>query len=224
MTTHREQCEKDYAEFTERIASHTVTVLRDDGLYRHLRCRAHGYAYSFDIITWPGYLAYVGDMGSFVFSRLPDMFEFFREKESPLVDRQYFAEKAVAADKHDGIRKFSEERFKVVVKEDFATFTDGWTDEERAELWSEVEDRVLVFLDEGYSSVMRAALDLTATHEGRTLPVFPELWDTSMEEYTPRFWWCCYAIPWAVARYDGLKDIESGKRRPDFPGAAVRAE
>ena len=29
---------------------------------------------TFDIVTWPGYLCYSGDMGCFVFTRLPDMF------------------------------------------------------------------------------------------------------------------------------------------------------
>lgn len=71
------------AQMTERFkqatAEHEVTICDERGLYRHLRCqKPETWVYGFDIVTWPGYLAYVGDVGDFVFSRVRDMFEFFR--------------------------------------------------------------------------------------------------------------------------------------------------
>src|SRR5690606_1795679 len=98
---------------------HEMTVLLDDGLYRHLRfARPDSYCMSFSLVTWPGYLAYSGDMGNFVFTRLPDMFAFFR---GPLdsMSRDYWAEKCVAADTSDGIRRFSVELFQGAVKADY---------------------------------------------------------------------------------------------------------
>lgn len=65
--------------FERDVAEHQMQVLRDDRLYRHLLFKKPGTGcYHFNIVTYPGTLVYTGDMGSFVFQRLEDMFEFFR--------------------------------------------------------------------------------------------------------------------------------------------------
>jgi hypothetical protein len=67
--------------FLKDVEKHEMKVLLDNGLYRHLRFAATGqYSWNqwFEIITWPGKLAYSGDMGTYVFERIEDMFEFFR--------------------------------------------------------------------------------------------------------------------------------------------------
>ena len=76
---------------TKRIRAHEMTVLHDDGLYRHLRFTAmhlcndaewrttNGF-YWFDLATWPGTLTINGDCGTYTFSRTTDMFEFFRSR------------------------------------------------------------------------------------------------------------------------------------------------
>src|SRR5690606_16251608 len=66
------------ARFVRDAAGLEFTVLHDEGLWRHLRYRApRPGLYWFDIITSPGLLTFNGDTGTFVFSRLPDMLEFF---------------------------------------------------------------------------------------------------------------------------------------------------
>ena len=41
----------------------TMSIERDDGLYRHLRFKSSGTnTYYFDLVTWPGYLTVTGDM------------------------------------------------------------------------------------------------------------------------------------------------------------------
>ena len=48
-----------------------MIVLRDDGVYRHIRFKKPGTGcMHFDLVTWPGYLCYSGDMGCYVFCRL----------------------------------------------------------------------------------------------------------------------------------------------------------
>ena len=70
--------------FLRDVAEHEMIVVRDDGVHRHIRFKKPGTScMHFDLITWPGYLCYTGDMGTYVFSRLTDMFEFFR------TDREY---------------------------------------------------------------------------------------------------------------------------------------
>jgi hypothetical protein len=197
--------EKQFQRFRSDIEKHAVTVLRDDGLYRHLRCADGGYACSFDVITWPGYLCYSGDMGCFVFTRLRDMFEFFRGRETAMVDRGYLAEKAVASDKHDGITRYSEDLFKAAVKSDFDAYTEDWSDQDRKdELWNEIESDVLAASDDGIDGAIAAASGFK--FEGRH--VFSDFWEHRLEDHTGRFWWCCYAIPWAIARYDEAKRSE----------------
>lgn len=88
----------EYPEIAERFARetrwHKMTVLHDDGLYRHLRCRSrkHG-VHWFDIVTWPGSLAIRGDLNAaYVFSRTADMFELFRIRSGD-INPGYWSEK-----------------------------------------------------------------------------------------------------------------------------------
>lgn len=196
-----EQYQQQFARFQGDVEKHALTVIRDDGLYRHVRCSRGSYAYSFDIITWPGHLCYTGDMGCFVFSRIPDMFEFFRGRETALVDRGYLAEKCLASDKHDGVEQFSVDLFEAAVRSDFEQFTEDWPDDEKAMLWDDISMEVLPLGSDGISAAIQAAMDFR--HGGRA--VFCDFWDHRLKDYTARFWWCCYAIPWAIARYDETK-------------------
>lgn len=60
--------------FLRDIQEHELTVIRDDGVYRHLRFQKPGTSVMyFDLITWPGHLCFTGDMGSYLFSRVRDM-------------------------------------------------------------------------------------------------------------------------------------------------------
>ncbi len=80
----------------------------------------------FDVVTWPGFLAYAGDMGAFVFARLEDMFEFFRgrpvdDKDKLYINLGYWGEKLEAVDqvgrRDSGYRVFSPDKLKEHVEE-----------------------------------------------------------------------------------------------------------
>lgn len=93
----------DDAVIEGNFSKHRLTILRDDGLYRHWRCQAPGtYVYGFDVITWPGHLCVAGDIGAWVFSRIEDMVEFF-EGDNGRVNLSYWSEKLV--DGHDRARQ-----------------------------------------------------------------------------------------------------------------------
>lgn len=83
--------------FSRETAGHEMTILHDDGLYRHLRfMNSKDSAYWFDLITVPGSLIFRGDGESFVFARLKDMFGFFRSNPDRLTHRinpGYWSEK-----------------------------------------------------------------------------------------------------------------------------------
>lgn len=91
-------------------ANHQVHIVRNDGVYRHIRvAQPETSNRHFDIVTFPGYLVYAGDMGSFVFRRIHDMLEFFHHSN---VNVRYWGEKVEAACTDDGLKGFSSDAFR----------------------------------------------------------------------------------------------------------------
>src|SRR5690606_7564229 len=157
-------------EFLKDVTDHKVRILHDDGVYRHLRFkRPNTGCMHFDIVTWPGYLAYSGDMGCYVFSRLNDMLEFFRgPDEGPLrINISYWAEKLQAKDggRHHScsVTEFSDEKFRRVIqsiRKDWIRESKGRLSlSQRRELWEQIDTDVLSALDDFGGDVARHAAD-----------------------------------------------------------------
>lgn len=191
-------------DFLSDVKDHQLTVVRDDGIHRHIILGKPGTMNrEFEILTFPGYLVYVGDMGSFTFRRLPDMFKFFRGEG---INTGYWSEKLQAVDKHDGYHGYSEDRFKEAIKEDF----EGWfwgelSDEQesqRKEAWEELENEMSYWNCESYDLAVSKALDYTCPITGYT---FQDFWEHDLNEYSYYFVWCCYAVQWAIQKYDEEK-------------------
>lgn len=212
------------AQFLNDVRGHQMTVIRDDGVHRHVRfARPGSYCMHFDLITWPGYLCYTGDMGTYVFRRLEDMFQFFRderagrpgEDETLHINLGYWSEKLEAADCHGrhvvGVEEFDEERFLSTINE----IRKGWikenrdvlTKDERRELWEAVENEVLSQVDDGEYAARAAAGGFMHTAGGKRFE-FVDLWDYSFGRFTYRFVWCCYALAWGIGKYDAAKKLE----------------
>jgi len=112
--------------FKRDTKDHEMTVLHEDGLYRHLRFRkpAGGYSeYWFDLVTWPGVLVIRGDMETFAFSRAEDMLAFFRE--CGRVNPGYWGEKLLAPRSRD-VRRYSEDKFRQIITETAAENEAQW--------------------------------------------------------------------------------------------------
>ncbi len=210
--------------FLKDVAGHRMNVIREDGLYRHVRFQTPGsWNMGFDLITWPGYLCYCGDMGTYVFRRLDDMFEFFRtdreHKKGLGINLSYWSEKLVAVDggRFKGCAKeFSKARFERVICE----YRLEWIREnrerlskaQRRDLWEAVRDDVLYRLDDGEYEVQQAAHDFSHTVDcaGRSVKPtirfeFNDLWECDFTDYTYHFVWCCYALAWGIKQYDDSK-------------------
>ncbi|MBM0203232.1 hypothetical protein JNW90_09010 [Micromonospora sp. STR1s_5] len=101
--------------FKRDTANHAMTVLHDDGLYRHLRLAdPKSSFYWFEIITWPGSLTVRGDCGGFMFSRISDMFEFFRSNgNTHRINPGYWAEKM--PDGGRSVHVYSEDKLRAKV-------------------------------------------------------------------------------------------------------------
>lgn len=190
---------KDIEErFKKTVVEHEMIVLQQEGLYRHLTFKSpRTYNNHFHITTWPGYLAISGDIGSYVFARLPDMFKFFRGDH---INAQYWAEKLQACDRSGGVKEFSEDRFHEAIKGDFEQweFDD---DEQKVKAWEALQDSDLSedTDQESLENAVRSAMAYKCPVTGNG---FGDFWDHDLQDYTFRFLWCCHAVQWAVAEVD----------------------
>ena len=200
--------------FLRSVSGHVMTVLEEDGIHRRIRFAKPGSSdMHFYLITWPGFLCYCGDMGTFVFERLEDMFCFFRSCPPGMgkleINTGYWGEKCVAVDSVDGIREYSADLFRDAVKEWLA---EQLEDEEDAtlkqELTSAVEDDLLAYADDGEASA-RGAVDSFAFNWFSRIYEIADFWETPLTVKTHRFIWCCYAIAWGIQKYDEAKAYDA---------------
>lgn len=186
--------------FPTDIANHEMTIVQDSGLFRHVQFRQPTHvAYWFDITTWPGFLCISGDMGCYVFSRIQDMFEFFRGKGA--ISYGYWAEKLQAVDRNSPAMEWSKEDFLAYVKDEAAQYADGSSSKFKKRLLATVGEQ-LRFVDcsnrhEAVTAVMAIEID---DHYP-----FSEFCESSCEDYTHQFIWCCQAIRWGINQYDAAK-------------------
>jgi hypothetical protein len=73
--------------FEQSVVTHKMIVHRNEGLYRHLEFRREDGSGSdwFEVVTWPFGMVVRGWPGTYVFSRVEDMFAFFRDREDDQV-------------------------------------------------------------------------------------------------------------------------------------------
>lgn len=195
---------KDIAErFASETTKHELTILRDDGLYRHLRFRAPGdSAYWFDLITVPGALIFQGDGESFVFRRIADMFEFFRsnpDREITRINPHYWSEKLTNGRR--SVQVYSRETFEQIVAEHLADAEERWPG--IADGWKLHADDPFDYDLDDEESARRAAADfsyIAAGHDDAF--AFSDTWEWDLKDYDWWFLWACFGIVWGIARYD----------------------
>jgi hypothetical protein len=218
--------------FLKDVANHEMSVVRDDGVHRHLRFASPKCgSYWFDIITYTGSLVIDGDCGTYVFRRTRDMFEFFRTDREYMerkgaklaINPGYWAEK-VQAHPGKGLKEFDEEKFDRAVMEYLRNWIRGHRDrtdkDERRDLWEAVVNEVINA--DGADRKQMAAYDFhhTIRDDNRLSKrlgwdckrqpdplafVFQDFWEVNVERWTHGFIWNCYAIAWAVKVYDEAK-------------------
>jgi hypothetical protein len=188
----------DVAErFSRDVEKYRIKIIKDDGLHRHIRlAQPETGVMRFDLITWPGHLCYTGDAGSYLFSRLTDMFNFFRGRRP---NPSYWSEKVLASDKSDGISHYSPDVFRNNIKQYLDDYTCDWDEDKKKAVWLEVEEQVLSAADDGEYAAREAAARFS---------VFVDFWEVDCTEYSICYEWCCHAIPWGIAQYDKLKELQ----------------
>lgn len=201
-------------EFQKSVSKHEMTVIRDEGVDRHLRFRKSTSSDSwFDVITWGGRLYIGGDCGTYVFARLPDMFKFFRGDEDR-INPGYWEEKVESSDRNGGTQAFEWETFLEDVK---SSFDSSWYIDDLEEGFDEVDRKHHTdHIDKRTAcwEAVQEALDDTQNDEYGACGFIRNFnhenwyfkdWEHDSKEFTSHFLWNCYAIVWAIDKYDASK-------------------
>lgn len=207
--------------FQRDIAQHQMTVIKDEGFHRHVRFQQPGtIEMYFDLVTWPGHLCYTGDMGTYVFERVTDMFDFFRRPDkSYRIDLRYWAQKVVSSDV-GGIARFSMDLFRKKIEHWVNNSDKNDRPQENgpeplalheaayAELRAAVSKDVLQ-CDENPTRAYDAVTSFEhkgdawrAAYGPDAVYTFIDFWEVDCTEYTHGFLWCCQALAWSIALYD----------------------
>lgn len=186
-------------QFEAETREHTMTVLRRDGVSRHLRFARPGLRrWSWDIVTWPGHLAVSGDVGNgWQFAHgdrdvLPLFVPFaLRGRINP----DYWAQRVPARLRPDA-RRFSPAKFARSVREQIAAH--GLTPRQRAELLRAL-DAAGVFRARDRHTAGSALAGRWAA--GGASVEFTGVDDMDVEEWDRQFLLSQFAILFATTRY-----------------------
>lgn len=209
---------KQMAAAEERFASEadgaTMTVVKDDGVHRHLSFRFPKASWGpCEVVTWPGALTLRGGLGCWSFTRVEDMFEFFRPSRNVTrVNPTYWVQKLVPGSGSE-VKEYAEDRARAYVRQAVAEAvkTHGHIRAEDAEEWLWSDFAWAEFDTE--AALMRTL----GRFEGRVeadRPVGDSLeefmasefhfpvrdWD--LYRYSDWFLLACVVLPWAVEQYD----------------------
>lgn len=199
--------------FQRDVTSHSMEVLHDDGDYRHLKFTNNGsQCYRFDLITWPGYLTITGDMGTYTFSRVRDMFTFFRADQWETgINPGYWAEKLQAGPAYaqrSVYMEWDQDAFKKRVCEEYRDWLGGklryFDPEDLADLKDEIRTEVLDHAE----FEATACVAVQEFHHEDARGLFADfLCDlgNSCHRYQFHYLWCLYAIVWGIQQHDQLQ-------------------
>lgn len=201
--------------FIAETAEHELEILRDDGLYRHLRFRKPGTViYSFDLVTWPGHLAITGDCSDFLFARIPDMFSFFApegrsyfDDEGAGINPDYWSEKLLAPRPPAGVEEYDYRRYRQIVEEWLSSVAEELPEEEAASLRAAVASQLLSEMsDAAYSEQEAHRLLNEFEHAGIRIA---DSWEWDLRSFRYDFLWCCWAVVWGIERYRSAVSADS---------------
>lgn len=209
----RDDIAKALEMYRQDTADHELTVLRDEGIYRHLKMRSatRGSFYWFEIVTWPGCLTINGDMGTYTFSRVDDMFRFFRADDGR-INPYYWGQKLRGPeDGSRSVKAFSVDVYREVVR----TLRDDRLEQiddpnERSAFMLAVRSQLLGYgprwqLDyEDVPDSFEGAYTRLSEFEFRG-HAFYDTWEHQFYGWSVHYLWALHAIVDTIARYDALK-------------------
>lgn len=210
-------------EFLEHVKNHKMTVLHDDGTYKHLRFKQpdtnNRY---FELMFYPNYSVITGDMGAWTFSRIEDMMKFHRG-DGLDIDFRYWKEKVVSCSRFGAgnISAFSDFDFKEF-RGKITRHIDDWFEHSDVEqskiddLKRDVHDCIFVPISDWQrcKGADLKAYELLSDYEyfyttdcGSKKFQFEDVHEFgSWGKMTGYFAFACYALRWGIQQYDEAKN------------------
>lgn len=189
-------------DFLETVSRHEMTIEFQNDVYRSILFkRPDTYSMHFRLTTWSGHLCISGDMGTFVFARVRDMFKFFRHEE---INPRYWSEKVQSISQHGGLYTFNEERTNAW----FADYIRDYSTEERSDYY----DHITCESKDDLSRVLSEVCSIQGCQD-----VYSDISEHVYQDYSYQFLWCCQAIVWGIEQFDNeiaVANPQSGAWQP----------
>ena len=191
-------------QFLADVKNHELTIIQNDGVYRQLTFNKPGdYDQYFNITTLPSYLIITGDMGSLVFSRQYDMFNFFRS-ENLSINLSRWAEDIRTTSWDARIESYSEfdtDKVKVNAKIYLNKYiqNNNLSEDDKEDLLEAFKFEILYSEDE--HEIVEAIRNFS--FKGFE---FVDFWEGYYRKYRYHYIWLCYAIVWGIKKFDELNE------------------
>ncbi|HIH8281397.1 hypothetical protein [Escherichia coli] len=210
--------------FIGDTVGHVMRIHMDNGVYRHIEFSRPGTScYRFDITTWPGYLCVSGDMGTWTFSRLYDMFDFFGGWSGD-INLHYWSEKLEAGAGSSArdllAQEYDHEAFCRSLKESLSAYLEESEEEQSEdEDWDDEDDTP----DSDKARVREAVRELCRCEFNNDWEAYqavyevdwPDDWSAwdicdglTFKTYTHHFCWILHAIVWGITRYYNTRVVD----------------
>lgn len=196
--------------FVIDVARHEFTLLHDEGSYRHLRMATPASGLHFyEVVTSPGTLVVVGDMGAYVFRSLHgDLFDHFRDQP---VDPAAAADLVRAPEE---LMEFSPETFEESARAAGQRWLGAHPGADRDAFFRKLEAEVLM---PSFDARSASSAAYAFTFGDRV--VFPHPDQLRSSRYRYQFVWVLHAIRHAIEAYDarpgGLSPVGLPTDTPD---------
>ncbi|MFI9052544.1 hypothetical protein [Streptomyces sp. NPDC053427] len=187
--------------FDGEVEGAAMTVLKDDGAYRHLRFVFPRASWAWcEVVTWPGALVLRGGLGSWMFVDTEDVTKLFRpNSHSERVNPLYWEGKLAPGS--GTARVHSPERAVAHIRQTVADMADTFP-RLPYDIDSDLLDGRLVndlSTEGGLRAAIRAFEEMHGcSYEGLYFDV--ESWD--LKRFDPWFLLACVVLPWAVEQLD----------------------
>lgn len=195
--------------FNKWIADGTqaMTILHEDGAYRHLRFKKSDRGeYWFDLLTWPGNLTITGDMGTYTFARVGDMFTFFTGH----INTGYWAEKEQTRGR-SGLKEHDGDEFKAWIVQDFWEYSRDLDADLTKRWWAAIREQVFdrhSVHDTDHRQGCHDAIDDIIREGVSPDGHYRDLWDNDWSNYPWHLEICMAAIVTGIRTYNAVKKAE----------------
>lgn len=210
------------ASFKKDVKTHKMIIEQDNDVHRSILFKTEGTnSYYFRIVTYPGGLMITGDMGTYVFERVHDMFDFFiidkrdfNYKKGLAINDHYWAEKVQAVDKHSSIMAFSNEIFAKAIIRMLEDQIEDAPVKYKKLIKKHVKEEISSVSSEEEAYHVTDCLSWSPWDDGFDDAEYAFEFDNSdffeydTKDFTFAYIWNLYAIVWGIQKYNKAKNAK----------------